>query len=73
MVKFGAFAAFGLLSLVSQTVAAQTVKIMPFGASVVSVSIIPTFLRRRFRLTHSVEMLAFQPPDQTEEQRCQEL
>jgi len=37
MVKLGALA-FGLLTAVAQVSAQQTVKIMPFGASIVSVS-----------------------------------
>lgn len=36
MVKFSAFAAFGLLTLAGQVAAQQTVKVMPFGASIVS-------------------------------------
>lgn len=36
MVKFSAFAAFGLLALAGQVAAQQTVKVMPFGASIVS-------------------------------------
>lgn len=37
MVKLGALA-FGLLTVVAQVSAQQTVKVMPFGASIVSVS-----------------------------------
>ena len=38
MVKFSALGAFALLGLASQVLAQQTVKVMPFGASIVSVS-----------------------------------
>jgi hypothetical protein len=38
MVKLGALTACGLLSLASQAMAQQSVKIMPFGASIVTVS-----------------------------------
>lgn len=37
MVKLGAIA-FGLLAFVAQVSAQQTVKVMPFGASIVSVN-----------------------------------
>ena len=37
MVKLISFAALGLLSVAGQVVAQQTVKVMPFGASIVSV------------------------------------
>lgn len=46
MVKLGALA-FGLLTVVAQVSAQQTVKVMPFGASIVSVSSIartPSYL-----------------------------
>ncbi|KAF1846791.1 carbohydrate esterase family 3 protein [Cucurbitaria berberidis CBS 394.84] len=36
MVKFSAFGAFALISLASQALAQRTVKVMPFGASIVS-------------------------------------
>ena len=38
MVKFGALA-LGLLSIAAEVCAQRTVKIMPFGASIVSVSL----------------------------------
>lgn len=38
MVKFSTFGALAVLSLASQVLAQQTVKVMPFGASIVSVS-----------------------------------
>jgi hypothetical protein len=37
MVKFGAITAFGLLSLAGEVLAQKTVKVMPFGASIVTV------------------------------------
>jgi len=36
MVKFGAITTFGLLSLAGEAMAQQTVKVMPFGASIVT-------------------------------------
>ncbi|KAF1919620.1 SGNH hydrolase-type esterase domain-containing protein [Ampelomyces quisqualis] len=36
MVKFGAITAYGLLSLAGEAMAQQTVKVMPFGASIVA-------------------------------------
>lgn len=38
MVKFGAVAAFALLSLAGDAMAQKTAKVMPFGASIVTVS-----------------------------------
>jgi hypothetical protein len=40
MVKFGAITAFGLLSLAGEAMAQQTVKVMPFGASIVTVRLV---------------------------------
>jgi hypothetical protein len=37
MVQIGSITAFGLLSLASQAMAQTTVKVMPFGASIVTV------------------------------------
>jgi hypothetical protein len=37
MVKLCAITAFGLLSLAGQAMAQKTVKVMPFGASIVTV------------------------------------
>jgi hypothetical protein len=37
MVNVGAITAYGLLSLAGQAMAAETVKVMPFGASIVTV------------------------------------
>jgi hypothetical protein len=62
MVKLGALA-LGLLSVVAEVSAQKTVNIMPFGASIVSVSLSLT--------THAIftniplEMLARKPSDQT--------
>ena len=56
MVKLGALA-LGLLTVVAQVSAQQTVKIMPFGASIVSVSSPMDTLSIPFTKTNS-EMLA---------------
>lgn len=73
MVKFGSVAAFALLSLAGDALAQKTAKVMPFGASIVTVSC----YSRRFvsisLLTHPVAMLAKQPPGQVEGCRCDQL
>jgi hypothetical protein len=64
MVKLGALA-FGLLTVVAQVSAQQTVKVMPFGASIVSVSSIPRTLSCLTFTDAYPEMLACKPSSQT--------
>lgn len=63
MVKLGALA-FGLLTVVAQVSAQRVVKVMPFGASIVSVSKVETTPLIHFTNSHP-EMLACKPPNPT--------
>ena len=72
MVKLGALA-FGLLTVVAQVSAQQTVKVMPFGASIVSVSSIARILSCLSFIDTHPEMLACKPPSQTPQRHSHKL
>lgn len=71
MVKLSALA-FGLLTVVAQVSAQSTVKVMPFGASIVSVSPLTSIPLVRFTDPHP-EMLARKSPEQAPYQQDYQL